>query len=259
MAQPRSAPAPSIFRYKDCEPLLLTAPNGTQFKFAGVRELLKPSAIAIDTALLPPDAIGAPASAAAAPAVPPLSAAQVCNQLRLHMRRSIAGYYEGRLRSDDAMTPCDTRNVCLAVREDARPGTVPPDSRCTGHMRQVVSESQLYTQVGVCYRAGQRWSAFRGLAWHVRGCRLPRAARAAVVDAMLTPHARGPARSSPTCTACLTWRACCTRWRAPRRARRRSRSWSPSGGPAGQAGVRLVTHGGRQAGVGAAACHPSST
>ena len=131
-------PALSILRYKDCEPLLLTATNGTQFKFAGVRELLKPNAI------------GAPASAAAAPAVPPLSAAQVCNQLRLHMRRSIAGYYEGRLRSDDDMTPCDTRNVCLAVREDTRPGTVPPDSRCTGHMRQVVSESQLYTQVGVC-------------------------------------------------------------------------------------------------------------
>lgn len=113
-----------------------------------MRELLKPAAIAVDTALLPPDAIGAPATAAAAPAVPPLSAAQVCNQLRLHMRRSIAGYYEGRLRSDDDMTPCDTRNVCLAVREDARPGTVPPDPRCTGHMRQVVSESQLYTQVG---------------------------------------------------------------------------------------------------------------
>ncbi|PRW60975.1 DNA polymerase alpha catalytic subunit [Chlorella sorokiniana] len=139
-------------RYKDCEPLLLTAPNGTQFKFPGVRELLKPGAIAVDTALLPPDAIGAPATAAAAPAVPPLSAAQVCNQLRLHMRRSIAGYYEGRLRSDDDMTPCDTRNVCLAVREDARPGTMPPDSRCTGHMRQVVSESHLYTQLSYVHR-----------------------------------------------------------------------------------------------------------
>lgn len=117
-----------------------------------MRELLKPGAIAVDTALLPPDAIGAPAAGSAAGAAPPaavpqLTAAQVSNQLRLHMRRSVAAYYEGRLRSDDDMAPCDTRNVCLAVREDARPGTVPPDPRCTGHMRQVVTESALYTQV----------------------------------------------------------------------------------------------------------------
>lgn len=114
-------------RYKDCPPLMLTAPNGTQFPFAGVRELLKPHAIAVDTA-------------------------QVSNQVRMHMRRSIAEYYAGQLRSDDDVAPCDTRNVCLAVREDARPGSVPPDPRCTGHMRQVVSEAQLYTQLSHCHR-----------------------------------------------------------------------------------------------------------
>ncbi|PSC73303.1 DNA polymerase alpha catalytic subunit [Micractinium conductrix] len=140
-------------RYKDCEPLLLTAPNGTQFKFAGVRELLKPGAIAVDTALLPPDAIGeAPAAAGAPPALPPLSTAQVRNQLRLHMRRSVGRYYDGKLRSDDDVVPCDTRNVCMAARDDARPGTVPPDARCTGHMRQVVSEGQLYTQLSYFHR-----------------------------------------------------------------------------------------------------------
>lgn len=133
-------------RYKDCPPLMLTAPNSTQFKFVGVRELLKPNAIAVDTALLPPDGIGAAAGGGAE--VPPLSAAQVSNQVRMRMRHSIAQYYEGRLRSDDDTAPCDTRNVCLAVREDSRPGTVPPDARCTGHMRQVFSEAQLYTQVG---------------------------------------------------------------------------------------------------------------
>lgn len=128
---------------------MLTAPNGTQFPFAGVRELLKPHAIAVDTALLPPDGIGAaPAGGNGGGAVPPLTAAQVSNQVRMHMRRSIAEYYAGQLRSDDDVAPCDTRNVCLAVREDARPGSVPPDPRCTGHMRQVVSEAQLYTQVG---------------------------------------------------------------------------------------------------------------
>lgn len=90
------SPPPALCRYKDCEPLLLTAPNGTQFKFAGVRELLKPGAIAVDTALLPPDAIGeAPAAAGAPPALPPLSTAQVRNQLRLHMRRSVGRYYDG--------------------------------------------------------------------------------------------------------------------------------------------------------------------
>lgn len=126
---------------------MLTAPNGTQFKFAGVRELLKPTAIAVDTALLPPDAIGGGA-------VTPLSAAQVSNQLRLQMRRSILGYYEGRLRSDDDMVPCDTRNVCLAVREDAgcRAGAAPPDPRCTGHMHQLVTEAQLYTQLSHYHR-----------------------------------------------------------------------------------------------------------
>ena len=116
-----------------------------------MRELLKPGAVAVDTALLPPDGIGAPAAGAAGgaapPAVPPLTGAQVANQVRLHMRRSIAAYYEGRLRSDDDMAPCDTRNVCLAVRDDARPGAVPPDPRCTGTMRPLVTEAALYTQV----------------------------------------------------------------------------------------------------------------
>jgi hypothetical protein len=132
-----------------------------------VRELLKPNPpVAIDAALLPPaapagEAPGAaagegaagPAAAAAAAAEPPppprpLSVARVCNQVRLAQRRAIAGYYEGRLRSDDETAPCDTRNVCLAVREDAAPGSVPPEARCTGSMRLVVSEGALYTQVG---------------------------------------------------------------------------------------------------------------
>ena len=248
-------PTPTLRRYKDCEPLLLTAPNGTQFKFPGVRELLKPGAVAVDTALLPPDAIGAPAAgaggAAAAPPVPPLSAAQVCNQLRLHMRRSISGYYQGRLRSDDDMAPCDTRNVCLAVREDARPGSVPPDPRCTGTMRQVVSEAQLYTQVGLGGglgggalhggpQAGPRgwWLVLRA-APPPPG--LPPLQPLFALPPLLppTPPRLQPAtRSCPTSTACLTWRACCTRWTAPRRARRRSRSWSPSGA-AGGSGVLL--------------------
>ena len=63
-------------------------------------------------------------------------------------QRCRAAIPAGKLRSDDDVVPCDTRNVCMAARDDARPGTVPPDARCTGHMRQVVSEGQLYTQVG---------------------------------------------------------------------------------------------------------------
>lgn len=235
-------------RYKDCEPLLLTAPNGSQFRFPGVRELLKPGGVAVDTALLPPDGIGAPAAGsaggAAPPAVPPLSGAQLANQVRLHMRRSIASYYEGRLRSDDDLAPCDTRNVCLAVREDARPGTVPPDARCTGTMRQVVTEAKLYTQVGgrvgmlgAGASAGSLgvWLGWWGGAQAGRvhaGTRY--AGKMPVHPPWLSPSrpAAAPALTPCSCrtsTACVTWRACCTRWTAARRRRRRWRSWRPSG------------------------------
>ena len=147
----------SAFRYKDCQPLMLSAPGGAApWRFPGVRELLKPHPpVAIDAALLPPPPGGGEgqgdgeggASAAVEPRRP-LSTAALCNQVRLAQRAAIRRYYEGRVRSDDETAPCEGRNVCLAVREDAAPGMVPPDLRCTGHMRLVVGEGELYTQVG---------------------------------------------------------------------------------------------------------------
>ncbi|KAI3432425.1 hypothetical protein D9Q98_003979 [Chlorella vulgaris] len=148
-------------RYKDCAPLLLRAPGGGQLKFVGVRELVKPNPpVAVDAALLvtlpPPDAeAGAGAEENAAPDPPSryeVTAAQLCNQVVLAQRQAISAYYQGRLLSDDATAPCDTRNICLAVREDAAPGTVPPEARCTGHMRQLVSEGALYTQLSYLHR-----------------------------------------------------------------------------------------------------------
>lgn len=43
---------------QDCEPLWLTAPNGTRFRFLGAREVAK-GAVAAEAALAPPDAVGA--------------------------------------------------------------------------------------------------------------------------------------------------------------------------------------------------------
>ena len=43
---------------QDCEPLTLSAASGAKFKFMGVPELLK-RAVAPESALQPPDAIGA--------------------------------------------------------------------------------------------------------------------------------------------------------------------------------------------------------
>ena len=44
-------------RSQDCEPLWLTAPNGTRFKFLGVREVAK-GTLAAEAALAPPDDVG---------------------------------------------------------------------------------------------------------------------------------------------------------------------------------------------------------
>ncbi len=44
-------------RTQDCEPLWLAAPNGTRFKFLGVREVAK-GALAAEAALAPPDDVG---------------------------------------------------------------------------------------------------------------------------------------------------------------------------------------------------------
>lgn len=45
------------------------------------------------------------------------------------------------------MLPCATRNVCLRLQPDGRPGTAAPDLKCSGHMHPMITEAALYTQV----------------------------------------------------------------------------------------------------------------
>lgn len=62
--------AASGFAAQDCEPLWLTAPNGTRFKFLGAREVAK-GAVAAEAALAPPDAVGAAPLSTALPCLLP--------------------------------------------------------------------------------------------------------------------------------------------------------------------------------------------
>lgn len=140
-------------RFKACERLVLRGPGGGEVAFRGVRDLLKGPAAAVEAALLP----ASPAGGEAAPAAPEalalaLTPAQVANQVQLRMREAVARYYEGRLRSDDDMLPCPTRNVALRAAAEARPGAAPPDLRCSGAMHAEVSEGDLYTQLSYYHR-----------------------------------------------------------------------------------------------------------
>ena len=132
-------------RFKSCVPLLLTSPSGKPFEFRGVRDLLRRDAAAVESALLPAEEVGDEAAQS-------LSPGQVANQVQLQLRAAIGKYYEGRLKSDDDMMPCPTRNICLREAADGRAGGAPPDLRCSGSMHQEVSEAGLYTQLQFMYR-----------------------------------------------------------------------------------------------------------
>jgi DNA polymerase alpha subunit A len=133
-------------RFKSCDPLLLTSPSGKAFEFRGVRDLLKRGdAAAVEAALLPHED--------AAAAARPLTPAQLSNQVQLRLREAVGRYYEGRLRSDDDVMPCPTRNVCLREAGDGgRPGGAPPDLRCSGTMHQEDTEAALYAQLQYVHR-----------------------------------------------------------------------------------------------------------
>lgn len=150
-------------RYNGCAPLMLRTPGGQEFEFKGVREILR-SGLSAESALLPPSSPSeAPPATETAEGPRPLTPAQVANQVQLRMRNMISRYYQGRLRSDDEAIPCDTRNVCLNIHNDVRPGTAPPDPRCHGTMRAVVGEGALYTQLAYYYRLFDVDGALRAL------------------------------------------------------------------------------------------------
>lgn len=65
----------------------------------------------------------------------------------LAAKKVVAGYYDGWMRSDDELYPCDTRTLSLRAAPNAPAGTAPPDNKCGGRMARVVSEQGLYTQL----------------------------------------------------------------------------------------------------------------
>lgn len=143
---------PNPFPPQDCQPLVLTAPNGTQFDFRGVAALVK-GIVDPDAILNPPDSIGDPSQT--------LNPAQVANQALLRARALVTEYYNGWVEcvDEDAPPPKRTRNVSLRPvhNEDGQPqpqlrGSAHPDPQAAAPMRQSVSEEALYLQLTHLHR-----------------------------------------------------------------------------------------------------------
>ena len=143
-------------RFKSCEPLVLNDTQGREVAFQGVREILKGSSTAASSTVA--SLLGDDPDKGHV-----LTPARIANQVQLKMRQAISRYYEGKMRSDDEMMPCPTRNICLRESSDGRPGGAPPDPRCSGTMHQEVSEGDLYTQLSYYYRLFDVESALRAL------------------------------------------------------------------------------------------------
>lgn len=131
-------------RYAGCTPLKLRNRAGQTFDFPGVAAVVEGKVAA--EALLGGDLTGAP-SPAAAGATPTLTARMLANQVKVAADAMVAKYYDGWMRSDDEMYPCDTRQVSLRAAPGAAAGTAPPDNKCGGRMSRVVTEQALYTQL----------------------------------------------------------------------------------------------------------------
>ena len=173
--------------YEKCEPLKLFATDGkTEFTFPGVRDILlgkiscadalkPPSARGVvsatedkenatttsvktpqpktpgsGTAATTPDAATTQKSktdASATTTIQPLSAAAFTNQVTLQVRKTIQKYYAQKLRSDDELYPCETRDITLKAVGDVEVGTKPLNTICSGVMKKSFEERELYTQL----------------------------------------------------------------------------------------------------------------
>ena len=173
--------------YEKCEPLKLFASDGkTEFTFPGVRDILlgkiscadalkPPSARGVvsatedkenatttsvktpqpktpgsGTAATTPDAATTQKSktdASATTTIQPLSAAAFTNQVTLQVRKTILKYYAQKLRSDDELYPCETRDITLKAVGDVEVGTKPLNTICSGVMKKSFEERELYTQL----------------------------------------------------------------------------------------------------------------
>ena len=173
--------------YEKCEPLKLFASDGkTEFTFPGVRDILlgkiscadalkPPSARGVvsatedkenatttsvktpqpktpgsGTAATTPDAATTQKSktdASATTTIQPLSAAAFTNQVTMQVRKMIQKYYAQKLRSDDELYPCETRDITLKAVGDVEVGTKPLNTICSGVMKKSFEERELYTQL----------------------------------------------------------------------------------------------------------------
>lgn len=135
-------------RYAGCSPLKLRNRAGQAFDFPGVSAVME-GKVAPD-ALLGGDLTGGPSAAEGAPAAAQeatLTARMLANQVKRAADEVVKGYYDGWMRSDDELYPCDTRQVTLRAAPGGAPGTAPPDNKCGGKMSRVVTEQQLYVQL----------------------------------------------------------------------------------------------------------------
>jgi len=133
-------------RFAACPPLQLRRRDGAPFTFAGAAALAAGTVGA--EALLggAQPGMGDKASGVAVTApVARLSGAALANQLTLAAHGLISRYYDGWLRSDDELYPCDTRNVSLRSARDAPRGAAPPDAKCAGRMGRTFGDAALYT------------------------------------------------------------------------------------------------------------------
>ena len=173
--------------YEKCEPLKLFASDGkTEFTFPGVRDILlgkiscadalkppsarnvvsvtedkenattisvktpQPKTPGSGTAATTPDAATTQKSktdASATTTIQPLSAAAFTNQVTLQVRKTILKYYAQKLRSDDELYPCETRDITLKAVGDVEVGTKPLNTICSGVMKKSFEERELYTQL----------------------------------------------------------------------------------------------------------------
>jgi len=128
--------------YKDCQPLMLTAADGTCFRM--------PTSAAADVAS---GKLEAETVLRATPQLKALTPAQVANQATLAARKAIASYFSAPARSDDEVAPHDSCDVCLRVVGGSAVGSAPADPESGSAMVRTVTEGALYTQLSAFHRA----------------------------------------------------------------------------------------------------------
>ena len=63
--------------------------------------------------------------------VQPLSVAAFTNQVTMQVRKTIQRYYAQKLRSDDELYPCETRDITLKAMGDIEVDTKPLSTICS--------------------------------------------------------------------------------------------------------------------------------